>query len=82
MVVARVDRLPEVEPSPGSASGGEARAAKVAREKPPLRAVTAALRFVWASRAVFQPARRGKYQIGLTPRSSHREFASTDDLTV
>jgi len=24
----------------------------------------------------------GKYQIGLTPRSSHREFASTDDLTV
>ena len=43
-VVARVDRMPEVEPPPGSAPGGEARAAKVAREKPPLSAVTAALR--------------------------------------
>jgi len=43
-VVARADHMPEVEPSPGSAPGGEARAAKVAREKPPLSAVTAALR--------------------------------------
>jgi len=36
--------MPEVEPSPGSAPGGEARAAKEAREKPLLSAVTAALR--------------------------------------
>jgi len=34
-VVACVDRMPEGEPSPGSASGGEARAAKVARESHP-----------------------------------------------
>ena len=31
-VVARADHMPEVEPSPGSAPGGEARAAQVARE--------------------------------------------------
>jgi len=34
-VVARADHMPEVEPSPGSAPGGEARAAKVARESQP-----------------------------------------------
>jgi hypothetical protein len=43
-VVARADHLPEVEPSPGSAPGGEARAVKVAREMPPLNAVTDVLR--------------------------------------
>jgi hypothetical protein len=51
--------------------------------KPPLSAVTAALRVrlgIASDLSAF--ARRGKYQIGLTPRSSHREFASTDDLTV
>ena len=43
-MVARADHMLEVQPSPGSAPGDEARAAKVAREKPPLSAVTAAPR--------------------------------------
>jgi hypothetical protein len=43
-VDARADHMPEVEPSPGSVPGGEARRANVAREMPPLSAVTDALR--------------------------------------
>ena len=81
-MVARADHMPEVEPSPGSAPGGEARAAKVAQEKPPLSAVTAALRVRLGIASDLSSRASGKYQIGLTPRSSHREFASTDDLTV
>jgi hypothetical protein len=61
--------MAEVEPSPGSAPGGEARVAKVARETPPLSAVTAALRLGIASDLSSRAL--GNYQIGLTPRSSH-----------
>jgi hypothetical protein len=83
-VVVCVDRMPEVEPSPGSASGGRGARREGGAGKPPLSAVTAALRVRLGIASDLQLARRGKYQIGLTmtPRSSHREFASTDDLTV
>ena len=82
VVVARVDRLPEVEPSPGSASGGGARAAKVAREKPPLRAVTAALRVRLGIASDLSARASGKISDRPDAAVVSREFASTDDLTV